>query len=152
MNKQDWLFAAVPSLLLTVLIACAGGPGVTPQNNTGNTGNTGTQTAPTITSSTPANSAVGVAVDSSLTVTFSKAMNPASVQVTTTPEVDLGPSTWSDGDATLRLTPPASLEPGTAYTLSLEGQDATGTALTGSKTFGFTTASAADPAPACQTG
>jgi methionine-rich copper-binding protein CopC len=133
-----------PTLLafVIVLVACAGGSGVTPQNNTG------TQTAPAITSSAPTNGAVGVAVDSNLTLRFSKAMNPASVQVTTNPEADLGPSTWSDGDITLTLTPPASLEPGTTYTVLLEGQDATGTALTGNKTFSFTTASAADPAPA----
>jgi methionine-rich copper-binding protein CopC len=136
-----------PTLLafVIVLVACAGGSGVTPQNNTGNTS---TQTAPAITSSAPTNGAVGVAVDSNLTLRFSKVMNPASVQVTTNPEADLGQSTWSDGDATMTLTPPASLEPGTTYTVALEGQDATGTALTGSKTFSFTTASAADPAPA----
>ena len=129
--------------LMFMLFAC-NTPGGNAPTNLGQP----TLEAPTITSSTPANGALGVAVDSSLTVTFSKAMNSASLKVTTNPDADLGPSTWNDGDTTVTLMPPASLEPGTSYTFSFEGQDTTGTTLAGSKTFGFITASAADPAPA----
>ena len=101
-----------------------------------------------ITSSTPADNSSGIAVDTNLIVTFSRPMNTASVSVTASPTVDLGMGRWSDGDTTLTLKPSASLAPGTAYTLALEGKDTTGAALAGAKTIAFTTAPAADPPPA----
>ncbi len=128
---------AVP--LIALMVACSSQPNVTPPPPPG---------ALTISSSTPASTASGIAVDTNITVTFSRPMNTSSVSVTASPTTDLGASTWGDGDTTLTLNPPANLAPGTAYTLSLEGKDKSGAALTGSKTITFTTASAADPAPA----
>jgi methionine-rich copper-binding protein CopC len=125
------------AVLLSALVACTNTPNATPPPGT-----------PTITSSTPADGATGIAVDANLTVTFSKPMNTASITVTASPATDLGASIWSDGDTTLTLDPPANLAPGTAYTLSLEGKDKSDKALEGAKTITFTTATAADPPPA----
>ncbi len=107
--------------------------------------------AVTITASTPTDNATGIAVNTNLTVVFSKPMNTSSVSVTAAPKIDLGSGVWSDGDTTLTLDPPANLEPGTAYALTVVGKDTTGAPLADGTRIQFTTATAADPAPATPT-
>ncbi len=130
--------------LLGVLVACTNTP-TTPSPPPPPSPPPG---ALTISSSTPANNASGIAVDANITVTFSKPMKTASVTSTLSPTADLGAGVWSSGDTTLTLDPTVNLAPGTAYTLTLEGKDKSDKALEGSKTIAFTTASATDPAPA----
>ncbi len=109
------------------------------------------QTAPTVTSVTPANGATGVATaGTTVTATFSEAMNQATI--TTSTFTLTGPSgavsgtvTYSGDTAT--FTPSASLDYGTQYTATITTGAASsgGTALAANYTWSFTTASA--PAP-----
>lgn len=96
-------------------------------------------TAPTITSTVPANGAMLVALDSNLEVNFSEGMDVGTVTVTINPSLDLGDPTWNPGNTKVSFDPDANLTSETTYTLTVEGKDPSGNALTGSKTFSFTT-------------
>ncbi len=133
-------------VLLGVFTACTNTPKTTPPPQP-----PPPPGAVTITASTPADTATGIAVNTNLTVVFSKPMNTTSVSVTAAPTTELGTSAWSDGDTTLTLDPPANLEPGTAYTLTVVGKDTTGAVLADGTRISFTTATAADPPPATPT-
>jgi methionine-rich copper-binding protein CopC len=122
-------------VLMAVLAACTGGG----TQNIG-TQNTADTTPPTLTSSAPANNAVNVQVNSNIKLVFNEKMDTASVTVIGDPSSDLGNPSWNATGTELNLKPPANLEPSTAYTLSIEGKDATGNALGGTKTVQFTTA------------
>jgi methionine-rich copper-binding protein CopC len=134
-------------LLIASLLACGGGNGVTPQGN----GNGGPDTtAPTLTSSSPANNASSVAVNSNIQLVFSEKMDTASVSVTSDPNSDLGSATWDATGMQLSFNPPANLEVSSDYTLTVVGKDVAGNALAASS-IKFTTASDSNPLPPVDT-
>lgn len=96
-------------------------------------------TAPTISSTVPANGATLVALDSNLEVNFSEGMDVGTVTVTIAPSFDLGDPTWNPENTRVSFNPANSLASETTYTVTVEGKDPAGNALTGSKTFSFTT-------------
>ncbi len=96
-------------------------------------------TAPTISSTVPANGATLVALDSNLEVTFSEGMDVGTVTVTIAPSFDLGDPTWNPENTRVSFDPATNLASETTYTVTVEGKDHAGNALTGSKTFSFTT-------------
>jgi methionine-rich copper-binding protein CopC len=78
-------------------------------------------TAPRMVSSSPANDASGIAINSNIAVTFSEAMDPSSVALSITPNVNLGSASFRSG------------------------KDVAGNALTGSSSFKFKTATTTVP-------
>jgi len=99
--------------------------------------------SPTVKSTSPANSATNVDVASAITITFSEALGPATVDATT---LILSGSTGSIAydpiSSTATFTPSANLAYGTLYTAMVTTgvRDAAGNALASAYTWTFTTA------------
>lgn len=108
-------------------------------------------TPPTVTANTPANGATGVATSSTVSATFSEAMNSATINSSSTFVIRNGstlvPATVSYNPTTLvaTLTPSATLAGSTTYTATvLSGssgvKDSAGNPLAIDRTWSFTTA------------
>ncbi len=109
---------------------------------------------PRVTSTSPANGAVGVNVGANVTATFSTSLNPTFVTNTsvrlrnTATLVNVGSAvSYDDATRTVTLNPNANLAPGTSYTLTLLGgtgvnaiRDTAGNRLPTNVTMSFTTA------------
>ena len=116
---------------------------------------TATVTPPTVTAVTPAIATTGVAITSTVTATFSEAMNAASITGTTFTLATQGlPSaavtgivSYNSGNFTATFTPNAPLAYNTAYTATIANgaTSSAGTALALSYIWSFTTAQG--PAP-----
>jgi methionine-rich copper-binding protein CopC len=141
MKQRFWILSSI--VLVALLVAC-GGNTVSPQNNTGDT------TAPTLTSSSPANAASSVAINSGIQFVFSEKMDAASVNVTSDPNSDLGEASWNIDANTWTFDPPANLEVLSTYTLGISGKDVAGNALAATSVQ-FTTASDSNPPPPADT-
>jgi hypothetical protein len=106
-------------------------------------------TAPTVSSTVPADLATGVAVNSAFSVTFSEAMLPSSITSATFTAVGalsavVGVVTYSGETAT--FTPSANLANSTLYTatVTVGATDLAGNALAVNKVWTFTTSALAD--------
>lgn len=109
-------------------------------------------TAPSVTSTSPANGATNISQGSSVTVTFNEAMDASTLNSSTFELRNAGvlvPATisYSAGTRTASLTPAASLAPLTPYTVTVKGgttdprvKDLAGNALAGDSAWTFTTA------------
>ncbi len=117
-------------------------------------------TAPTITARTPAAGSTGVSRTTPVTVTFSEAMDAASISTSSielrTPGGSLVTSTVSYNASTFvaTLTPSAALAASTTYTVNVKGgatdprvKDVAGNALTATSSWTFTTVAADTTAP-----
>ncbi|HMJ53203.1 MAG TPA: Ig-like domain-containing protein [Polyangiaceae bacterium] len=104
----------------------------------------GANQPPTIVGTIPADAEVSVAVATTISVDFSKPMNPATVMVGIQPLVALGSAIWNPASTSIAFTPPARLAAMTKYTVTVTGSDTGGRPLTGATTFSFTTGVAAD--------
>ena len=107
-------------------------------------------TAPTATSTSPANGAVGVSRISPITATFSEAMAPATLNATTfvlKNGITVVPGAVTYSGTTATLTPTTPLAPSTLFTatISTGAQDLAGNALPATKTWSFTTAPVTPP-------
>ncbi|MGN7147474.1 CBM96 family carbohydrate-binding protein [Arthrobacter sp. SAFR-179] len=110
-------------------------------------------TAPTVTGSTPASGAAGVAVTADATASFSEAIDPSTVTsgtFTLTAGTTTVPATvtYNSTDKLATLNPDADLAAGTTYTATIRGgsggvKDAAGNPLASDKVWTFSTA----PAP-----
>ena len=121
---------------------------------TTSTGGSGDTTPPTVTGNAPAQGATGVAANSTVTATFSEAMDASTVNGTT---VDLHDSamalvtanvSYSATTRTATLTPAAALAAGATYTATVHGgttdprvKDSAGNALAADVSWSFTIAS-----------
>jgi hypothetical protein len=112
-------------------------------------------TAPTISSTVPANGATAVAINSKITANFSKAMNPATINTTTftvatsaVPAVPVIGTVGLDDTGKIAIfTPPVgNFAASTVYnaTLTTGAKDKAGNALAIAKTWSFTTGTTAD--------
>ncbi|MCU1326050.1 MAG: hypothetical protein JWN34_1420, partial [Bryobacterales bacterium] len=114
-----------------------------------------TQTAsPAVTSTNPASSATGVPVNTTVSATFSSAMQVASLTTSTVTlvrqgtTVPLGATVAYNGtNQTVTLTPAAALAAGTVYTATVKGgtsgaKSSTGTPMAADFSWSFTTAAA----------
>jgi hypothetical protein len=108
-------------------------------------------TAPTVVSRDPANGAVGVALATTVTATFSEAMDPASINAGTvelrhpTSGVVAATVAYSGGALAATLTPSQALAPSTTYQATVRGgasgvKDVAGNPLVADSTWSFTTA------------
>jgi hypothetical protein len=139
----------IAALVLTMMAALAGCGGEDPVGNP-DSGSPDSGPVPTISATTPANAATGVAVGSSLSVTFSEAMAPATL--TTSTFSVTGPGTTAVAGAvtysgvTAVFKPAANLAFNTSYTATVTAavKSVGGVALAASRVWTFTTASAPD--------
>ncbi len=107
---------------------------------------------PTVISTTPANSATGVAINRSLTASFSEAMNPATITSSTFTVAAPGNTavtgtvTYAAAGSEAVFTPSANLAANTLYsaTITTGATDLTNQALANSYTWTFTTAAGPD--------
>ena len=101
---------------------------------------------PTVSSTTPAHGASGVAITTGVTVNFSRAMNPASFNSSTFTVSGVGGSISASG-ASATFTPFSPLVAGTTYTATVGATvtDASGIALGSGYSFAFTTQAASAP-------
>jgi len=151
MHLRPSSLAALP---LAVLLAVTVGCGSSNKNN-GPTSPVLDTTAPTVSSTNPANGATGVAV---ITASFSEAMNASTL--TTTTFVMTGPGAtpvagtvaYNASTHMASFAPTSSLASGTAYsaTITTGAKDVAGNALAANKVWDFTTAatSGSQTAPA----
>ncbi len=110
-----WLYGLV-LLLLLGLTTCGGG------TRTTDTGTTDSDTtAPTVTFRSPSSGATGVAVDSTISVVFSEAMDTSTITISTftVDNAATGTIAFSGGNTIATLTPSSNLLNNTTYTVSL---------------------------------
>ena len=114
----------------------------------------GDNTAPTVVSTVPADLATGVPTNSTISATFSEAMDPATLNTTTftvRPTAGganvAGTVTYSAGTNTATFTPTNPLAAGTAYTVTITtgAKDAAGNGLAANKTWTFATLDTTPP-------
>jgi hypothetical protein len=103
-------------------------------------------TPPTILSNSPVSGSSNVSKLAVLVIKFSEAMQQNSVQVSSNLPIVLGTPVWSD-DSTVAFDPPGDWQLGSSYTLTVEGKDLAGNALTGGKIISFQTVAAPDTTP-----
>jgi methionine-rich copper-binding protein CopC len=100
-------------------------------------------TPPTITGQTPAPNATGVATTTTVTATFSEAIQPATVSVVVTDpssNVVAGAVAYDAASRTATFTPSAALAAGVKYTVTVGGaRDLSGNPLAAPVTWSFTT-------------
>jgi hypothetical protein len=128
-------------MLCGVMAGCGGGGG----DGGGGGGTPPDTTTPTVSSTTPPDGATEVAVNTTVSATFSEAMDPATVSTTTFTLSGSGGAvsgTVSYSGATATFTPSASLTDATTYTATITtgAKDAAGNALSSNYTWSFTTA------------
>lgn len=109
-------------------------------------------TAPTVTSTVPANGATGVPIGNKLSATFSTAMNPATISTSTftlTQGTTNVPGTVTYAGTTATFTPSSILTAGATYTATITtgARDQAGNALAGNYVWSFTTGSSTDTTP-----
>jgi hypothetical protein len=121
----------------------------------------GDTTAPTVSATSPAGGAGGVAVNAALTATFNEAMDAATIGTSTfelrnnaTSALVAGGVAYNASTRVATFTPTAALAPGTGYSASLRGgsteprvKDSAGNALVTTHSWSFTTAAADTTAP-----
>ena len=101
---------------------------------------------PTVVSTVPANGATAVALNATVTATFSEAMNPATITATTFTLTGPGatpvPGTVTYAGTTATLTPTSPLAAGTLFTATITtgAADPTGNALAANYVWTFTSA------------
>ncbi|WP_242703671.1 Ig-like domain-containing protein [Arthrobacter sp. D5-1] len=145
LNSKEAGSTVAPKLVLT--ISSGGGGGTAPPPPP-----PGDTAAPTVTATSPAAGATGVAVGTDVTGSFSEAMNastitPATFTLTTGTTTVPAAVTYNGTDKVATLNPGTDLAAGTTYTATIKGgaggvKDAAGNALASDKTWTFTTASA----------
>jgi len=99
-------------------------------------------TPPTVQSVTPADGTTGTAIDVPLVITFSEAMNPSSITVSSGPCDETCPAydqVWSSGNTVLTLNIDGLFTANTEYTIEIGGEDANGNSMTTSYSWSFTT-------------
>jgi hypothetical protein len=86
---------------------------------------------PRVISTSPNGGSIEVAVDKSVTITFSHKMKPSTVNVAFTPTISLTPSWNAPANTTLTLSHPPAFTACTKYTINVTGQDTSGNNIQG---------------------
>lgn len=143
MRKTVFALASI-YIAAVLLTACGGGGGSA--EGTATSGAVKDVTAPTVTYMTPATGAAGVAIDSSVTVTFSEAIDPASLnQQTFTVSGIQGVVTYDPTSKTAMFThPPMSTNSTHTVTITRGVKDPAGNSLASDYTWTFVTSSSSD--------
>lgn len=140
----------IPAFLLAVLLAGCGDP----DKNAGAGNATAPLTPPTVVSVVPAGGATGICQGAIVTATFSKAMNPATVDTGTFKLAGGGTAVTgtivlNSADTVATFTPVSPLAVNTAYTATITtgAKDQYGNSLAADFVWMFTTAATACPGP-----
>ena len=142
--RKSWSSAFLCLSLVVLFAGCGGG---------GGGGDTGpVATPPTVSSTTPVNLAIGVAVNAAISVTFSEAMDPLTVTTSTfTVKAGLTPvsGTVNYSGTVATFTPTVNFSSTTSYTATVTtgAKDLSGNALASNYVWGFTTGIAPDTTP-----
>ena len=143
-NKKMWLLAVPLALFMA---GCNGG------NDKGAGGGGGAPpdtTAPTVSSTIPADLATGVAINRNITANFSEAMDAATITTTTFTLAAPGPvsvsGTVTYAGTVATFNPTVNLAANTVFTVTITtgATDLAGNALAVNKTWSFTTGTTAD--------
>ena len=108
----------------------------------------------TVSASTPADQATGVATNTTVTATFDKAITQSTLAITVKTAAGAnvaGTTTYSATDRKATFTPSAALAGSTKYDVSVSASSATGVAMASPKTWSFTTADTAPPSVTTRT-
>jgi hypothetical protein len=164
-GRANWTYSWTPSVVGSVTIKSravddsgnleALGTGVTVIVGTSDT------TPPTVTVVSPANAATGMAANSTVAVTFSESMNPATISTSTlelrnasTNALIAASVSYNDSTRVATLTPSATLANATAFNVTVRGgatdprvKDLAGNALGANYTSSFTTIGDTSPPP-----
>lgn len=137
--------------VVAALSGCGGGSPATSPTAPANPGSSPASTF-SVTSVTPASGATGIATNATVTVTFSSAANPATINTSditlTGTNAVAGSVAWNAANNTATFTPGAALAANTTYTLNVSGgTSSSGTALSSSFKSTFTTAATQYSAP-----
>ena len=102
--------------------------------------------APTVITTSPANGATNIPINTQVQIQFSESLQATSLsQVTLTGSTLTTTASLSVGDRVLTLTPNTILQPNTTYTITITGvKDTSGNTLSGTVTATFTTGPGAD--------
>lgn len=164
MNTKNALSLTLTALLALTLSACGGGNGGNNGSGGGNGGGAGggtgggtgagggTGSTPSVLSSTPADGAQSVALNTRLTATFSEAMDPTTLTnqtftlTTGTPAVAV-PGTVIYATSKAAFWPTAHLNSSSTYTATITtgAKSATGMALASPRSWSFTTGNTVTP-------
>lgn len=132
--------------VLAAANACINVPEVEPTPNepeadAGSTPDAGAEELPppTLRTTLPASGSTQVATDIQLVLTFSSAIDSNSLCLDVAPHVAMAPIEWSNQGTTAVARPSTALAQNTAYTVTVHAKDLTGQALTGTRSFTFTT-------------
>lgn len=142
-----WAICAAAMLCSAFITGCGGGGG-------GSDSPTVSDPAPTVVYTTPVNNATEVGTASKITVTFSEAMNAASVvadnsfQINGT-NVSSSSISYDSTNKIATITPPAALGAGQTYTVRVNAvvKDTSGKAMQSAYTWMFTTGATVGVAP-----
>ncbi len=143
-RRGGWrLDHAVYGLMALMLVGgCSGDGGSTIDTNGG--GNSADTTAPQVRSTTPASNAEGVATNAAVNITFSEAMDPATLTATSVTLTGPGgnvPGAVTSSGVTATLTPSVALLPSSVYTVvvTTAAKDLAGNSLATEHRVTFTT-------------
>lgn len=100
--------------------------------------------APTLIETAPASGATDVGLGTVLSLTFSRAMDTATVTLAPTPTFEVGTLEWNDERTVLVATPAAPLKASQGYAVALTGRAQNQVALAAGTQFTFTTAAPGD--------
>lgn len=137
---------ALTSIFIAAALLTACGGGGSSADGTATSGAVKDVIAPTVTYMTPATGAAGVAIDSSVTVTFSEAIDPASInQQTFTVSGVQGVVTYEPTSKTAMFThPPMSTNSTYTVTITKGVKDQAGNSMGSAYTWTFVTSSSTD--------
>lgn len=139
MMKKSIVLVAFNMLMLLVMLGGCGGSGGGSHTSESDT------TAPTVSSTSPSGGDTDIAVNSTVTVTFSEDMDTATITAATITLEDAGSNavdgSVSSSGTTATFTPDANLEFNTTYSLrvSTGAEDLAGNQLESEYSFSFTT-------------
>ncbi|NNC02155.1 Ig-like domain-containing protein [Corallococcus exiguus] len=134
-------------LLLALLSACveippfdAPTPGADSDAGTLQDAGTVDQQGPRLLAAVPANGSTRVPIDSTLGLTFSKPMQPTSLQVSFSSPATPGILAWAENHTQVTFQTQSAFAEETTYTVTVQGTDQAGNAMEGVNSFSFTTA------------
>jgi hypothetical protein len=103
-------------------------------------GGTVVQQSPRLLTTEPASGSTQVPVDSTLGLTFSKPMQPKSLQVSFSPPATTGTLVWAENHTQVTLQMQSPFSKDTTYSVTVQGTDPAGNSIEGVNSFSFTTA------------
>jgi methionine-rich copper-binding protein CopC len=134
------------ALVLTIILlaACGSSPSLPPIPDP--EPSPADDTAPTILITKPSSNAADVAINTSLSITFSEAMDSSAFSLSLSPDATMQTPSWNADKTRVSFVPQSALNTATTYTVTLNGKDLDGNDLSGGNSFSFTTGSDADNA------